>query len=141
MAKITNVRVVYQHGELGVRTEHLHDCEYKLCDTYVVLWKQGGKPMGEEIGKFEGFTTDFASIPGIGRVFMPTNGRNAEAAIAHDYFYQFAHMFDPKMTRKTADRIFYLLLKLARVGRVQAWLQYKAVRLAGWYLWRKHPNR
>lgn len=139
MARVHHVSIMFTSGDTGVYTEHLYDMQYKLMRPYFVSWVCQKKGRTIKIGDYEAFTTDFASIPKFFRIFFDTNGRNAEAAVAHDYFYQFASELG--IARDEADAVFYGLLRLSGVGRVSAFLQYAGVRLGGWVVFYQHPGR
>lgn len=85
-----------------------------------------------------GFRSDGASIP---RVLWPYVGprlaaRTFPAALAHDALYA-SHL----VTRATADRVFWRLLRIMGVGPVKAGAYWLAVRIGGWLAWRaKTPS-
>lgn len=82
-----------------------------------------------------GFVTDFASIPGIGRMFLPKWGRYGWAAILHDYLYSSA--CPELVSRKEADRMFKTFMKVRDTPLIHTWIIYTAVRLFGWLFYRK----
>ena len=83
----------------------------------------------------KGFTTDFASIPGIGRIFLPRWGLYGWGAILHDYLY--AKNGPIGVSRKEADRMFLVFMKLRDTPIWQMLTIYYSVRLFGWMFFRK----
>ena len=81
-----------------------------------------------------GTTTDFASIPGIGRLFLPKWGRYGWAAILHDFLYS---RQGPDIDRKTADEIFLAFMKVRGVNLVHMALIYLSVRAFGWMFFKQ----
>ena len=84
----------------------------------------------------EGFVTDGCSIP---RVLWPLGhplGTAFPAAVIHDWRY-----VEQAMTRWAADREFFVnLCELCRYGRARARVMWAAVRLGGWWAWRKRAR-
>jgi len=86
-----------------------------------------------------GFLYDGASIP---RAFWVTTGSSfypkyRMAACIHDFLYRTGIV-----SRKEADKIFYLLLKSRKdISRYTAWVLYRGVRAGGWNAWRKYRKR
>ena len=78
----------------------------------------------------KGFMFDGASVPRFARPFFDRLGRNALAALVHDYMY--ATGCRP---RREADRILYDLLVEQRVSVCKAWIVWMAVRLFGVRRW------
>lgn len=82
-----------------------------------------------------GFTTDFASVPRVlRRIAGPLDG--LEAAVFHDWLYA-----EGMLPRKTADRMYYGLLRAKQIHplpRWRAWAMYRGVRVGGWAAWRVH---
>ena len=83
-----------------------------------------------------GFETNFASFPGIVRLFLPVNGRHRKAATLHDYLY------NTGITgRKKADTLFHEAMENTGVRRPVGWLMFSGVRAFGWIIYRKyHPE-
>ena len=79
-----------------------------------------------------GFKTDLASIPRIFWIIESPIDKSKEAAVIHDFLY-----LEKITTRKEADLIFYYGLKTLNVSHIKCILMYRAVRLLGWYRWRK----
>ena len=73
-----------------------------------------------------GFQTDFASVPRVFWNIIPPMGLHTIAAVTHDYLYHRG-----LCPRKTADRIFYNLMRFYGVGRLKSSVMYLAVRLFG----------
>lgn len=84
-----------------------------------------------------GTVTDLASVPrivpGLVRVLLPSKLESALAAILHDWLYATA-----SVSRREADRLFWLALRVAGEGRVGSWLMWAGVRAGGWLAWRRH---
>jgi hypothetical protein len=82
-----------------------------------------------------GFASDGASIPKWLQSGLSPRYEAATfpAALAHDALY-----LGELVNRKSADYEFYLLLKLLDVPAWKAKLYYRAVRLFGWWIWKKH---
>lgn len=81
-----------------------------------------------------GTTTDFASIPGIGRLFLPKWGRYGWAAILHDFLYS---KQGPDIERREADRVFLAFMKVRGVNLVHMALIYLSVRAFGWMFFKQ----
>lgn len=60
-----------------------------------------------------GYITDFASIPRIGRWLFSTAGKDAKAALLHDYLLH--------LHNKEATRLFSNALKASGVSRIGRW--------------------
>ena len=77
-----------------------------------------------------GFRTDLASSPTFMHWVIPPDGEYAWEACLHDYLYRTPLV---PVTRKMADKIFYeaLLCEAGKVGKVKAYLMYKAVCIFG----------
>lgn len=86
----------------------------------------------------KGATNDFASIPGIGRIFLPKWGKYGWAAILHDFLYRQGWKYG--VTRKQADRHFLTFMKLRNTNICHIALIYPAVRLFGWIAYQKGPQ-
>lgn len=80
-----------------------------------------------------GVTTDFASIPGIGRIFLPKWGLYGWAAIWHDWAYA-GHT---DLSRHEIDRTFLRFMKVRDVPSWQQFFIYTAVRAFGWMFFKK----
>lgn len=79
-----------------------------------------------------GFKTDLASIPRIATPIIPKLGHYLQPSIVHDYCYVI-NIND--MTKKEADELFYAGMISMGVGKFQAWLIYKSVRIGGRGRW------
>lgn len=79
-------------------------------------------------------TTDFASIPGIGRLFLPKWGMYGWSAIWHDWAYSKA---GPDMTRKEIDDMFLAFMKVNNTPIHEQFLIYYSVRMFGWMFFKK----
>lgn len=79
-----------------------------------------------------GFKTNFASFPGIVRLFLPVNGRHRKAATLHDYLYNTG-----ATGRKKADELFHEAMQNTGVRRPVGWVLYAGVRSFGWVIYRR----
>lgn len=82
-----------------------------------------------------GFVSDGASIKPILRSIV-SKYTATNAGIAHDYFYETA-----AVDRRTADKIFYLLLRQAEMNIISAKLAYYAVRAFGGFFYNKKETK
>jgi hypothetical protein len=74
-----------------------------------------------------GFVTDFASVPGFAKAFVPEFGRWAEAAVVHDWLYAIG----ADGQRREADRVFREALADQSVDPTRQSLMHLAVRVGG----------
>ena len=86
----------------------------------------------------KGFEFDGASIPRmvqdiIGGAFLP---QFLAAAAVHDYLYE-----KRIGSRKVADKVLKEILIANKVPKAKASVMYAAVRVGGWYYWRKCDER
>ena len=89
-----------------------------------------------------GFVTDFASSPRPFWWLVSPWGKYGKAAIIHDFLYQWHGYEYPlhgwaDVTRKQADDIFLEAMTVLGVKPWRSRLMYWAVRLFGWFAWRK----
>lgn len=126
--------------------------DLKPCGWNGALWEVEqlpGKPWGcvvngVKIVPYTGFKTDFASIPTwaqsvAGGPIGEYKGANyAFAAVIHDLLYSHKGIPDQhgdktlyKVTRKTADKVFYHAMLSHNVDKWRAKLMYCAVRVGG----------
>lgn len=82
-----------------------------------------------------GFITDIDSVPRIPFFYTIFKGRTTDEAIVHDYLYSIRY------DRKSADQIFLQLMERGRVRRRYRVPIYGAVRLFGWYRYRKRSAK
>ena len=75
-----------------------------------------------------GFTTDLASIPRWATVIVPKLGHHLQPAVAHDFCYENGV---PDMSKKEADRIFYVGCLKKGVRWTRARLMYNTVVIGG----------
>jgi len=99
------------------------------------LWKEFSFHIGSQYSKdyinvYQGFVTDFASVPWFLWTFLPSWGRYGKAAVLHDFIYQ-TH----SRTRKEADDIFYEAMLVGGTKIWKAKLMYWGVRIFGWMAW------
>lgn len=81
----------------------------------------------------EGFETDFASIPRLLWIIYPKWGKYGNAAVVHDWLY-----WDQPRTRKEADDIMLEGMNVLDVSGWQKYPIYWAVRLFGWFAWKRN---
>jgi len=85
-----------------------------------------------------GFVTDGATIPCLAWPLIghPMHGRYQAAAICHDHLYD-----TQQVSRLVADALFCEILSQYGVSPWRAKLMYAAVRIGGWYLWRRRRRK
>ena len=83
----------------------------------------------------EGFETDFASVPQPFWNIFPPDGEYTQAAVLHDYLYNQRRVHG--RSRAACDGIFLEAMKVLKVGYLQRWTIYLAVRSFGWLYWSK----
>lgn len=79
-----------------------------------------------------GFYTDFASIPRVMRLFAVSDSLTSAPATLHDYHYRVI-----LRGRRWADSLFYQGLRDNGVHWFFAWSYWFAVRVFGWYSYRR----
>jgi len=108
--------------------------------TWIVLSDFGyevGEDGSGDIIKVEiGFHTDFASIPRPLWMFLPRWGKYGNAAVIHDYLY-----WEQTRPRKESDDILMEGMVVLNVGVIKRHLIYFAVRIGGWWSWRRNQSR
>ena len=108
--------------------------------TWIVLSDFGyevGEDGSGDIIKVEiGFHTDFASIPRPLWMFLPRWGKYGNAAVIHDYLY-----WEQTRPRKESDDILMEGMVVLNVGVIKRHLIYFAVRIGGWWSWRRSQSR
>lgn len=104
---------------------------YTVMGTYMLALNRIG------IAISEGFETDGASIPRAlwSVVGSPFDPRFMTAALGHDFMYQ--HHKILRLQRSEVDALFKETLIRDGVGKVKAFRFWLAVRLFGWWYWRK----
>lgn len=113
--------------------EKVHDREF----AYLVL-----EPVAYENEKYVievagGWETDGASVPKVFQnIFSAYGEQSIYGAIVHDALYM-----AEALPRKECDAIFLELLKLKGVGWFKRRVMYRAVRLGGWLVWKKHKPK
>jgi len=100
-----------------------------------VTRKEFGYDVGEEgsgnsIDVPIGFMTDFASIPRLLWIILPTWGKYGNAAVIHDYCY-----WDQSRSREESDRIFREAMEVLEVPAFTISLMYYAVKFFGHWAW------
>ena len=74
------------------------------------------------------YVTDFASVPKLFRWLVPKYGRYNKATALHDWFCS-SEVSEGRITRRDADGIFRRTMRELRVGFLQRWIMWAAVRL------------
>ncbi len=107
-------------------------CErYRLLDNIVYPTKHG------IVVVKQGFTTDFASVPRFLWGIFPPDSNYAYAAVLHDWLYASKIIGSKKISRRTADRIFYDTMRKYGVNNKIAFVFWMAVRLFGKKRWKE----
>ena len=106
-------------------------------DVFILLEDVTVEALGYRIRVKKGFDFDAASIPKwLWSIYgSPLNGNYVVASLIHDALYA-----SQKLPRELADDIFLDLMKQHEVGYLKRQTMYYAVRIAGWYAWRKHEE-
>lgn len=95
------------------------------------------------------FITDHASVPRLPLTWLIAGGRAIRSATLHDFIYQFGYVLlldgsTRSLTRQEGDALFYESLRadpISGANRLIAWLMYRAVRLAGGFMWNARRAR
>ena len=99
---------------------------------------------GLKVNVPKGFRTDFASVPKNFQHIISPIGKHAQASVLHDYLYaknSYASTINAggalKVSRKTADKIFYNAMRESSVNVVTAWIMWAMVRAFGYFSFHK----
>ena len=115
-------------GQLVVAVNRQRERERDGRTTAVVMqWFAFRRPNGQEIVVPAGYVTDFASVPRIGRWFMPPFGRHAIAAVLHDWLYSVGQ----PGRRADADQVPWEALTELQVDDLQRGVMHQTVKLFG----------
>lgn len=106
---------------------------FKLVEPFSYRFK--GNKWATVITAQVGFISDFASIPRLVRIIIPKLGKYTEAAVIHDFSYQY-----PSSSRKKADVIFLAGMRDSGVVFWKRYLMYWSVRLFGWLAWKRQSK-
>ena len=132
---------------------------YRLEEDYFYSWEEEHYKSG--ITVFGGFMHDGASVP---RLTWSISGLRPDgliraAALVHDWIYRHkgelpadsqtyydnnCNDWEPcfgKISRAKADHLFLKIMKESGMSSWKSKLAYRAVRLFGWYYWRKNRNK
>lgn len=105
--------------------------------TWVVMsefgYDVGSLGSGDHVAVRIGFQTDFATIPRLFWVILPTWGKYGNAAVIHDWLY-----WTRERSRKASDDILLEGMEVLNVGRFTRYPIYWAVRLFGWFAWMRN---
>ena len=101
------------------------------------VYGSGTRVDGTTITVPAGMRTDLASIPKRLQWLISKRGEHDMPAVLHDYLYRFGHTSPGSViTRKEADKAFYVSLINFGASRAKARVFYWAVRLGGRKSWR-----
>lgn len=110
--------------------------EWLLVQDYPFRLYQDNELIFELVIK-RGFVLDFASVPWLFLWLIPKVGQKSDGgALVHDAGYAIE-----AASRFALDKIFELMLKHFEVNRLKTDAMYSAVRVGGWYTWRKHTKQ
>lgn len=94
-----------------------------------LVWRDADREVRVPVG----FECDLASVPRVLWWWAPPDGRYRAAVIIHDYDYR-----TQKVSRMTADRTLYRVMRFVSTRRTQAALIWLGVRIGGWLAWRNN---
>lgn len=107
--------------------------------TWVLMrdfgYEVGSVGSGDFIDVPIGFMTDFASVPWFAQWWIPKWGKYGNAAVIHDWLY-----WSHGRTKETSDRILLEAMAVMGVGEIRKYAIYVAVRLFGWWAWRRNQE-
>ena len=89
-------------------------------------YEYGDRWSGQVAAVPAGFETDFASTPRFFWRIVPPAGKYTKAAVVHDWLYR-----SGLLSRREADRVFFLAMTDLGVPWWNRWLMWAAVRLGG----------
>ena len=95
----------------------------------------GSEDSNEVISIPEGYLTDLASIPRVVRWLIPKLGKHAQAAVIHDFMYQY-HVYP----QKRCDEIFLEAMGVLKVPLWKRRLMFRALRIGGWVAYGRHSD-
>jgi hypothetical protein len=116
---------------MGISIEKISKSEYSLLKDVVV------ESLNYKITVMKGLEFDGASIPKAfwSIVGSPFTGNYTRSALVHDALYM-----SESLDRKTCDNIFLDLMRQDGVSLVKRTLMYLAVRVGGYFVWKKHKS-
>lgn len=92
----------------------------------------------------KGFETDFASIPKF-LFFLPYWSKYNKSPVLHDWLYHSKKIQGEKISRKQVDDIFLEAMltewQYRRERHIVAWIEYLAVRMFGWLVWKRKTSK
>jgi len=113
---------------------------YWLLDEAFRIWIEPGKSLTVAAG----FRFDLASIPRPLWPIVAPFELSIAAPLLHDYLYRWkgdpggAALLPPtRVGRRTVDQWFRVVMRAEQVGRFRRWAAWLAVRVFGWFAWRK----
>jgi hypothetical protein len=91
----------------------------------------------------KGFVTDLASVPRLPFAYWLAGGRGNAPAVVHDFLYRVQRHGNLKVSRSTADAVFYEALGAAQHAEPgwAATLMWLGVRSFGWIPWQRRDER
>lgn len=120
----------------GVRWRVMRDCSYRIVS---------GTFSGRVSTVRAGFVFDWATVPRVLWALYPPSGTASKqygiAALWHDWVYVHQQIAGCDCTREDADALFREIMLYVGVSPFQSALLYAAVRVGGWYGWRRNKSR
>jgi hypothetical protein len=124
-----------------LRVEYINGKVWELLEDFTYVDDQEGGT-GDTITVFEGFLTDFASLPRlVWNVVSPTQMDVGRAGVVHDWLYYAGEVDGGReITRKYADDVFKRALKELGCNWLRRQIIYASVRLNGGGIWKKYRS-
>ena len=120
--------IIFKDFSYEIAIKYIGKRKWKLLEDFTVKIKM----KNSEITIPKGFITDKASIPRIAFTLFPRSVSYDFASIIHDYLYE-----EKMWTRKDCDKIFKSFLKLAGVSNLKVNTMYHAVRVGGYFRYKR----
>lgn len=112
------------------KLQHLKGREHLLLETIVYHdWEH-------VITVTEGFVYDKASVPRLAWLFISPTDLSDLAPLLHDWLYRHGGG-RCGYSRKEVDRLFWEIMRMQGVSEWRAWAAWKAVRLFGFFAYKK----
>lgn len=126
----------------AVRTRHGDDADYIVARDYTVSFNLDGKK--RKITVPRGMLTDLASVPRVAQSMIGRVGPHLEASIVHDFLYiawqDLAGHGAREKDRTFADNVLLTALVEAKVDLIVREAMFKAVRIAGWPVYKERDE-
>jgi hypothetical protein len=127
----------------AVKAREGRDANYIVGKDYTVGFHLDGEARSITVPR--GTITDLASVPSLARAIIGRVGPHLEASIVHDFLYiawqDLAGKTAEKKDRDFADALMRVALKEAGTGCINRFLIILAVRVFGWFVYRKKETR